>query len=226
MTHEELETRLRTGEMPPRYSFVDVEKMKSFVDHRKETVELTDLECEIAKSSAKRKADGRRKHYGDFAVSNFLTGNKGEMAVAKYLHSIHLFKDLSRAVDLSRRDWGDRGVDIRWGRWRIDVKTTGTHYGELVADTNKPDYSGANLFILAHLRSDGMQKIEGTNTWKMKDNIVDIYGFLTTGEFYETDENNKLIRAEYYDHPQLPTKYKVQCWRLRPIRDLRPTTTA
>ena len=145
MEHEELETLLRTGSFPhKRWQFTNKEQMKLFVGNRKATIELTDLECDIAKSSARRKAEGRGKYYGDFAVGNFTTGTKGEMAVAKYLHSIKPFKDLSRAVDLSRKEYGDGGVDIHWGRWRIDVKTTGTKYGALVCNSSEPRFGQAN----------------------------------------------------------------------------------
>jgi len=233
MNFEEIETKLRTGELPPRWEFKhpetsesDPETMKAFIDHRAVTVELTDLECDIALSSAKRKVEGRHKQYGDFALGNFVTGNKGEMAVAKFLHKIKKFKDLNRAVDFSRRDWGDGGVDIHWGRWRIDVKTTGIKYGPLVVDSSKPQFHKANLFILAHLRYDGMKKVEGTRTLKALNNRVDIYGFLTTEEVYESDENDMLVRASYYGRDRPPEKYSINCGELRPIRDLQATTTA
>lgn len=227
LSFEEFETKLREGAFKDSgWSFNDNELMKKFVANRKQTIELTDLECDIAKSSAQRMAEGRRKQYGNFAVGNFVTGIKGEMAVAKCLHKIKKFKDLNSAVSFSRKDFGDGGVDIHWGRWRIDVKTTGTEYGPLIVDSSKPQIHQANLFILAHLRYDGMEKKEGTNTWKATKNKVDIYGFLTPQEVYEVNEKNLLVRAQYYDHQQLPTKYSVDCWEMRPIRDLGPTTTA
>lgn len=226
MNYEEFEAQLRSGEMPDQWAFKDKKGLEQFMEHRSQTIELTDLDCEIAKSSARRKAEGRGKQYGDFAIGNFVTGNKGEMAVAKYLHSIKPFKDLSRAVDLDRRDYGDGGVDIHWGRWRIDVKTTGIKHGPLVCDASEPQFHQANLFILAHLKFDGIEKVEGTNTFKAKKNHVDIYGFLTAAEYYELDDQRRYVRAHYYDDPQLPTKLKVECWLLRNIRDLMPTTTA
>jgi len=228
MNFEKLESELRGGLFEGRggWEFKDVEMMKEFVDYRKETVELTDLECDIAKSSAQRMAEGRSRQYGNFAVGNFVTGIKGEMAVAKYLHKIKKFPDLSRAVSFSRKEYGDGGVDIHWGRWRVDVKTTGTKYGPLVVDSSKPQFHLANIFIMAHLRTERMEKVEGTTTYRAKKNKVDIYGFLTTEEVFEVTKENKLVRARYFDHPQLPTKYSVNCWELRPIRDLMPTTTA
>jgi hypothetical protein len=224
MTWEDIETRIRKGDVPEHWCFKEIKDTHNFIDHRTKTVELTDLECDIAKSAAIRMTEDKGRYYGDFAVGNFVTGIKGEMAVAKYLHGIKPFKDLSRAVNFSRKDYGDGGIDIHWGRWRIQVKTTGTRYGELILDTHRPSY-GPNLYILAHLKFDGMNRKKGNTLYAHK-NRVDIYGFLTPEEYFGTDENNKLLLAEYYDDPQLPTKYKVRCWYMRPIRDLQPTTTA
>ena len=227
MTYEEFETELRQGAFEGQgWSFPDKETMKGFVDHRTKTIELTELECDIAKSAARRMVEGRRKQYGDFAIGNFVTGIKGEMAVAKQLHKVKKFKDLTNAVNFSRKEFGDGGVDIHWGRWRIDVKTTGIKYGPLVVDSSRPQFHQANLFIIAHLRYDGMEKAEGTRTLKAKKNKVDIYGFMTPEEVFEVNDTNHLVRAQYYDDPQLPTKYSIDCWELRPIRDLMPTTTA
>ena len=55
MTYEEFETKLREGIFKGQgWSFPDKEMMQGFVDNRKKTIELTDLECDIAKSAAQR----------------------------------------------------------------------------------------------------------------------------------------------------------------------------
>jgi len=61
MNYEEFEAQLRGGEMPDQWAFKDKKGLEQFMEHRSQTIELTDLECDIAKSSARRKAEGRRK---------------------------------------------------------------------------------------------------------------------------------------------------------------------
>ena len=67
----------------------DNERMKAFVDERTVIIKLTEDECKECKESARQKAKAKRGYYGDFAQSNFNTGNKGEWAVLNYLYKVN-----------------------------------------------------------------------------------------------------------------------------------------
>lgn len=205
-----------------RWGFIgedSAERMNQFVDDRSVISKLTESECKRCKDSARRKAGEKGSYYGDFAMPNFTKGNKGELGVLKYLHTIRPFGHLESHIQqiMQVKQFGDGGIDISWGGRRIDVKCTGPEYGPLVADSHR---GRADVYILSHLKFDGFNRQEKGRCWADPDRVI-IYGFIFAEEFYETyEEDGKdiLKRAVHYDNP--PTKYKVECWMLRPMSEI------
>lgn len=205
----------------------DNEKMKAFVDDRTVIIKLTEDECKECRESARQKAKEKGGYYGDFAQSNFNTGNKGELAVLNYLYKVKPFShyDYHKNQILKVRPYGDGGVDIELGKRRIDVKTTRTEYGPLIVPSHR---ERANLYIHAHLKYDGFNRQRGRTHFSEQDRVF-IYGFLTAKEFYESyeEDGKSYLKRVSHHYPRgskklgPPNNYQASCWVLRPMDQIK-----